>query len=164
MEGAIFKQYIESKGLNKTELAADLLMSKQNLYQLFKSKELQPETIVKIERKFRVKWEKIKQSVNIDVSRNTVSVRNKKTAGAIGSDYLSGKNLDSLYEAHRTVTKNNETLTNTNAELTLAIVRVLPGIRQDQALVPKIVELLQEAFAGKKQMTFDEILKELKKA
>lgn len=71
MEGAIFKAFVELKKLNKTKLATDLGMSKQNLYQLFESKSLQPETIEKIERKFRLKWDKIKQLVNIDVPRGT---------------------------------------------------------------------------------------------
>lgn len=164
MEGAIFKAFVELKKLNKTKLATDLGMSKQNLYQLFESKSLQPETIEKIERKFRLKWDKIKQVVNIDVPRGTTKPQEpqKDRVSDTGhneekKDYLSGKNLDNFSEAHRK-------LVDTNSELALAIVRALPGIQSDRVLAPKIAQWLREYYSGKKEVPVDELLKELQKA
>lgn len=63
--GSIFKEFVESKKLVKSRLAKDLGMSKQNLYQLFDSKEFKPETIQNIEKVLKVKWGNI-DKVNID--------------------------------------------------------------------------------------------------
>lgn len=71
MDGLYLKRLIESKKLNKTKLAATLGMSKQNLYQLFETKEFQPETLKTIENYFKLKWPKAKASINIDVPRET---------------------------------------------------------------------------------------------
>lgn len=148
MEGSIFKAFIESRGLNKTKLAKDLGMSKQNLYQLFESKVLQPETIDKIERKFRLKWEKIKQSVNIDVPRDTTKPQEPQKNGK--EDYLSGKNLENFSEAHR--------------QLATAIAHALPESRQDRVMAPSLLGLIEEIVSGKKQFSVDELKQELKKA
>lgn len=68
MDGAIFHAFVESKDLVKKDLATELGMSKQNLFQLFKSKDFEPETIIKIENRFKKKWEAIKKEVNIDLN------------------------------------------------------------------------------------------------
>lgn len=152
MDGAILKAYIKDRKLNRTKLAADLGMSKQNLYQLFKTRAFEADTINTIERKFRLKWEKIKETVNIDVPRATTKPQTAQkgqiaTNGA-KEDYLSGKNLENFSEAHRVLA---------------SIVHAQSGSRQDQVLAP-ILGVIQEVFQGKKQVTIDELLKELRKA
>jgi AcrR family transcriptional regulator len=76
-EGDILKAYLDSKKINKQKFATRLKMSKQNLYQLFDSKELQPETKANLEAVTGLKWQEIeqagKQMVNIAVN---VSKRN----------------------------------------------------------------------------------------
>jgi hypothetical protein len=66
MEGAKLKTYLDQKRVNKTALAKALGMSKQNLYQLFASRQLEAATKNKIERELKVKWENI-DGVNIDL-------------------------------------------------------------------------------------------------
>lgn len=69
MDGIVLKTFVDQKRLNKTRLATALGMSKQNLYQLFESKEFKPETIKSIENHFKTKWDKVKGQVNIDFPR-----------------------------------------------------------------------------------------------
>lgn len=66
MEGLILKAYVDNQRRPKTQIAKDLGMSKQNLYQLFESEKFAPETIKNIETVFKAKWSQIKASVNID--------------------------------------------------------------------------------------------------
>jgi AcrR family transcriptional regulator len=51
-EGAQLKMFIDNQTVSKVKIAKDLKMSKQNLYNFFKSKELEPETKVKFEEYF----------------------------------------------------------------------------------------------------------------
>lgn len=72
-------------------------------------------------------------------------------------NYMAGDDLQNFSYAHRKVV-------DTNAELVNVIARVLPGNLLDQVLAPKVVEeFLREMFSGKKQMTFDELTKEVRK-
>lgn len=71
MDGIILKAFVDRKRLNKTKLATALGMSKQNLYQLFESKEFKPETVRSLENHFKTKWTRVKSEVNIDVPRET---------------------------------------------------------------------------------------------
>lgn len=75
MEGLILKAYIENQRRPKTQIAKELKMSKQNLYQLFDSKKLEDETIKNIESVFKVKWSQIKASVNIDGNIATKGIK-----------------------------------------------------------------------------------------
>lgn len=67
-DGLKFKTYVDQQRLNKQKLADEIGTSKQNLFQLFKSKVLQPETRSKIEKALKVKWSTI-DSVNIDLPK-----------------------------------------------------------------------------------------------
>lgn len=71
-DGSILEAYLNSKRINKQEFAKRLKMSKQNLYQLFKSKEMQPETKASLEAVIGLKWQEIEQAgkdlVNIAVN------------------------------------------------------------------------------------------------
>lgn len=172
MDGAILKAFIKEKKLNRTKLAKDFGMSKQNLYQLFKTKTFEADTLNTIEGKFRVKWEKIKEQVNIDVPRATtrpqVPQKGQKSGAAHNGqkeNYMAGEDLHNFSTAHRKVADTNATLATTNSELVSVIARVLPGNLLDRVLAPRVVEeFLREIFSGKKQMTFDELTKELRKA
>jgi len=81
-EGIILKGYLDSKKANKQKFADSLEMSKQNLYQLFESKELQPETKASLEAVTGLKWQEIekvgKEWVNIygNVSKRNGSAWN----------------------------------------------------------------------------------------
>lgn len=66
-DGPKLRAYIDKAGLNKTRLAADLGMTPQNLYQLFKSKTFTSETIKNVEKALKAKWKDI-DSINIDVA------------------------------------------------------------------------------------------------
>lgn len=72
-------------------------------------------------------------------------------------NYMAGDDLHNFSYAHRKVV-------DTNAELVKFIVRGQPGTHSDQVLAPKVVELIREAFSGKKQVSFDELSKLLDKA
>lgn len=71
-DGKILKAYLDSKRINKQKFATRLKMSKQNLYQLFESNELQPETKANLEAVMGLKWQEIeqvgKELVNIAVN------------------------------------------------------------------------------------------------
>lgn len=79
-------------------------------------------------------------------------------------DYLSGKNLDTLYEAHGKVIDTNAKLAEANYLLAVSIARALPETRQDQVWPPKLAEWVREFYSGKKVVPIDELLKELQKA
>lgn len=66
-DGQKLKAYVDQRGLNKTKLAEAMGMTKQNLYQLFKSVEFAKSTIENIEKGVHDKWANI-QKVNIDVN------------------------------------------------------------------------------------------------
>lgn len=74
----------------------------------------------------------------------------EKAQNGVKQDYLSGKNLENFSEAHN--------------ELVKFIVRGQPGTHSDQVLAPKILDLVTEIFSGKKQISPDELKKELIKA
>lgn len=78
-DGFLFRKYVESHKLNKTQLAKKLGMSKQNIYQLFKSRKFEPDTIAGIEKIIGVKWKDIKD-VNIVVN---IEGEEKQTNGAV---------------------------------------------------------------------------------
>lgn len=52
--GPLFKTYVDAQRINKNQLAEDLGMSPQNLFQLFKSKAFKADTVKKIEGKFGI--------------------------------------------------------------------------------------------------------------
>lgn len=83
-DGHIFEAFVNEKKMNKTQLASDLGMSKQNLYQLFKSKEFKADTINNIEKITGIKWDKIKL-VNID---NNVSRETNQDKGNIDDEVI----------------------------------------------------------------------------
>jgi plasmid maintenance system antidote protein VapI len=110
-DGAILKAHLEKQGINKTKFAASLGMSKQNLYQLFESKVFKPDTVTLLEKKFRVRWEKlVKEGVNIDLQEQSIEVKREKKNGSI-------ENQDRLIEAIITITRNNEKLVDTNDKI-----------------------------------------------
>lgn len=82
MDGLIFKAYIENQRKPKTQIAKELGMSKQNLYQLFDSKKLEDQTIKKIETVFKEKWTQIKASVNINGNIANTPVRPQEAQGS----------------------------------------------------------------------------------
>lgn len=70
-------------------------------------------------------------------------------SNVVKHDYLSGKNLENFSEAQR---------------LLASIVHAQSGNLLDRVLAPKVVEeFLREMFSGKKQMTYDELAKEVRK-
>lgn len=82
-DGEILEAYLNSKRTNKKKFAETLDMSKQNLYQLFQTRNMQPETKTSLEAVIGLKWDKIsqvaKQWVNID---GNTSKRNGSTKNA----------------------------------------------------------------------------------
>lgn len=110
--GEKFRAFVEGRGMNKTKLAGDLGMTKQNLYQLFKSKVLQPETIKKIERHMKVTWADI-DTVNIDAPRETVEEPEADYSQPIiqvvlNLSYAGKKNADSMEKMAATNQRNTE--------------------------------------------------------
>lgn len=81
MEGLILRRYIENQRKPKTQIAKELGMSKQNLYQLFDSKKLEDGTIKNIESVFKTKWTVIKASVNMDGNIAPVSDSKPRQGG-----------------------------------------------------------------------------------
>lgn len=78
-DGFYFRHYVDAKKLNKTDLAKKLGMSKQNIYQLFRSRVFEKATIDNIEKVTGAKWKDIK-NVNIVVK---VDGEEKQTNGAV---------------------------------------------------------------------------------
>jgi len=84
-DGETLRAYMRANQINKTKLATDLRITRQGLYVLFKSKEMEPETKKAIEKALKVKWsdlEKFKDD-NIDdnVSIDMTTMTMKPTFG-----------------------------------------------------------------------------------
>lgn len=82
-DGNVLETYLYSKKANRTKFADTLKMSKQNLYQLFDSVNMQPETKASLEAVIGLTWHKIEQAakewVNIHGNipkRNGAVIRN----------------------------------------------------------------------------------------
>jgi phage repressor protein C with HTH and peptisase S24 domain len=81
-QGEILRFFIEKQKINKTDIAKGLTMSRQNLYQLFTSNSLLPETIEKIEKYLKVTWEDIdiyfKNNIDTNVENQSYTEKRRK--------------------------------------------------------------------------------------
>jgi DNA-binding Xre family transcriptional regulator len=133
-EGLILFSYVESKRVNKTRLAKELNMSKQNLYQIFKSNELQLKTKQNIEKILKVKWSEIMTKgkarmvkVNIDdnVARETGDNIQKNIVSEAEAEYKNGgdkekynaRSIYNLTESNRVIAESNASLARSHEEL-----------------------------------------------
>lgn len=135
MDGAKLKKYLDDKKANKTALAKDLGMSKQNLYQLFESKTLEAQTRKKLEKELGVNWKNI-DSVNIDGGNNqgedqTDNITINKTVLKSLEDlsYSSRTNADSM----KVMAENDRDKTR-SIELLVKIIAVNSGVLPKEVL------------------------------
>lgn len=162
-DGQILKSYADSKKLNKTKLADSLGMTPQNLYQLFKSKKFEPETIEKIEKIFSQKWADI-LTVNIDDKVDSMVMEDE-------SDYksLSLRAIINLTESNRSIAESNKSISASNASLARSneeLVRMVKdgstaGAQSENqkdvdAMRSVVLELLFEVGSGKRWKSADE--------
>src|SRR5687768_11803738 len=97
-DGAILKAYINGKNIKREVLAKGLKVTRQNLYQLYKSIQLKPETKSALERELKAKWSEIESAgqkfindnigVNVSREKDNARVVSFKTQG--GQDYKDG--------------------------------------------------------------------------
>jgi uncharacterized protein YjaZ len=97
--GAQFRSFIEQNNFPRKDVYEALGMSKQNFYQLFKSKVFTPETIAKIERVLKRKWEEI-EKVNVDESMPPIMAR---TSSMVKNQDYKEKYIALLEEKIRTL-------------------------------------------------------------
>jgi transcriptional regulator with XRE-family HTH domain len=151
----MLKAFLDLHKINKQRLAGRLKMSKQNLYQLFKSKELQADTVKAIEKELKVSWAQIKeQSVNI-----AVNIEPARDA--------TGQALVNLTESNKILAESNKTLANSHAELVTMVKGVVPDQQgtsvTDLARFSDFLEVLADVGSGKRWHSKKEALAELNK-
>jgi DNA-binding Xre family transcriptional regulator len=171
-EGLILFSYVESKRVNKTRLAKELNMSKQNLYQIFKSNELQLKTKQNIEKILKVKWSEIMTKgkarmvkVNIDdnVARETGDNIQKNIVSEAEAEYKNGgdkekynaRSIYNLTESNRVIAESNASLARSHEELVAmlknSIAYARPKITVDDASTrTDFLELIARIGSGEK--------------
>lgn len=135
-DGKAFLAFVNKQRLNKTKLAANLGMSKQNLYQLFRSKEFQEDTIKNIEKATGEKWSQIK-TVNI-----VVNVPHETQAEDPTNVYKAGS------ENRVSLEKSIENLTQNELGTTAIIKTLADNQTRHTAIIERLVSLLEQQ-AGK---------------
>lgn len=79
-DGAILKAYIIGKDIKREPLAKSLDVTRQNLYQWYKSKKLKPETKTALEKALKVKWSVI-ESEGIEFMNDNIDVNVSRENG-----------------------------------------------------------------------------------
>lgn len=108
-DGLYFRAFVESKNMNKLQLSRDLGMSQPNLYGLFKSKSFEPDTIKKIEKVLKVKWEDVlKADISTNISRGTQNESEDSLLSSI-KDMISDRSraMDVIERLTRVLEKKN---------------------------------------------------------
>lgn len=103
-DGDSLRSYLDQNQIGKTDTATKLGMTKQGLYQLFKSKEFGPDTAGKLDRVLGSKWREVKV---VNVSRETARAKTSQDAEVIKSP---DANLQGLIESNKVLSEANKTL------------------------------------------------------
>jgi len=84
-DGETLRAYMRANQINRTKLATDLRITRQGLYVLFKSKEMEPETKKAIEKALKVKWSDLEQfrkdNIDDNVSTDMTTMTMKPSFG-----------------------------------------------------------------------------------
>jgi hypothetical protein len=150
MEGLILKEFLKQGKVSPIELSRQWGTSKQNVYEMFKSRVLSEETKKLIEKHFKTKWGTIKASVKIDYDLD----RGSKVEPP--SEPLTIQALVNLTESNKILAESNKTLATSHAELVTMVkgstVRDLPGsVQDDSATLKDLLEVLAEVGVSAKK-------------
>lgn len=113
-EGTILRSYAEKNNIGTLELAKKLNISKQGLYQLYKSKAFAPDTIARIEKALQLKWGEVKGNIEGNVPRET---KQEAKEAARDSKPLELKAVFELAESNRLLAEANKSIADSNRDL-----------------------------------------------